>query len=109
MELKKKKEYGEWMVVSRRKPNSKMRFKHLPVEQSQTGEASSEPSSISRPRVVDQNKRDGKRKASHMQPTASINEVSMSFTSNLNKPNRGKGTKGVSSRTKTNQKVVNLV
>ena len=79
------------------------------MEQSQTGEASSEYSSLAGHRVADQYKREGKRKATHTQPVVSISEVSKSSTSNLNKTNRGKGAKGLSSRAKVNQKAISIV
>nr|POE64222.1 hypothetical protein CFP56_67667 [Quercus suber] len=108
-ELDKTKDYGEWMVVNRRKPNGRMRAKQHALEQSLTCEASSEHNVTARPRVADQSTREGKRKAAHTQSAASISEVSKPLTSNLSKPNRGKGTKVMHSRANTNQKVINLV
>ena len=97
------------MVVSQPKPNGKMRTKQQALEQSQTGEASSKHSSLAMPRVANQSKQEGKRKATHRQPVVSISETSKTYTSNLNKSNLGKGAKGTSSRDKVNQKAKDIV
>ena len=58
-------DYGEWMVVSRRKTNNKTRNKQHSLELSQSMEPSPMQTSIAKPRVAVQSRKDGKRKALH--------------------------------------------
>ena len=61
-------EYGEWMVVNRRKPNSRMRTMKQPQVMSQTAEVQLTQASIAaipELSVAGQNRRDGKRKTLH--------------------------------------------
>ncbi|KAF3975669.1 hypothetical protein CMV_001084 [Castanea mollissima] len=108
-ELNRKEDYGGMDGVSRRKPSGKMRVKLQAVVQSHMGETSLEHSYLVRTRVVEQSNRDGKRKATNMQPVASVSEPSKTSTSNPNKLNMGKGAKGKSSSAKAKQKAISLV
>ena len=74
-EKNKLEDYGEWMVVSRRKSKGRMVSRPQQLDQSQMSEVSSKASSIAMPRVAEQYKRDGKSKATHTQPVMSYREI----------------------------------
>lgn len=95
-------DYGEWMVVSRRKTNNKTRNKQHSLEMSQSMEPSPTQTSIAEPRVAVQSRKDGKRKALHTQPVVSQRETYKTAMSNHSQPILGKGAKGKGVRPKTN-------
>nr|POF10457.1 hypothetical protein CFP56_04682 [Quercus suber] len=78
-------------------------------DQSQTSEVIPEASSIATPKVAEQYKRDGKRKATHTQPGTSQWETSKTLKSNQFRGNLGKGAKVAGFRSKTNQRAKGVV
>ncbi|XP_030931240.1 uncharacterized protein LOC115957160 [Quercus lobata] len=102
-------EYGEWMVVNRRKGDNRAR----PVQQvqtvSHTADVQMTQSSIAttaEPSVASMSRKDGKRKSLHTQPVVSQREMATSNHSQL-KSGKGAKNKGISSR--TNQKATKSV
>ena len=105
-------EYGEWMVVNRRKNNNRTWSMQRAQVMSQTADVQLTQASIAtipEPSVAGQNRRDGKRKTLHTQPVVSQKETNMMGMSNLNQPKIGKSAKSKGVRAKTNQKATNSV
>ena len=102
---KSQEDYGEWMVVSRKKVNSKTKpVQHLlemnhtaNVQLTQTSSATAAKS-----RVAGQYGRNGKRKALHTQSAMSQKETNVMAMSSQSQPKIGKGTKDKGVRAKSN-------
>nr|POE77266.1 uncharacterized protein CFP56_29768 [Quercus suber] len=89
--------YGEWMVVSRRKIINKARsIQRSPVlSQASDNAVMQVPNaSMDEPKMAVQSRRESKRKSPHTQPVTSLVESSRKAMSNLRHPNIGKGAKG---------------
>ncbi|KAK7848986.1 putative mediator of rna polymerase ii transcription subunit 37c [Quercus suber] len=88
--------YGEWMVVSRRKTLNKAKsIQRSPVLSQASDNSMTQDSNVSMDvsKVAVQSRRDSKRKSPHTQPVASQVESFRKATSNLSHPNFGKGAK----------------
>nr|POF04931.1 hypothetical protein CFP56_45072 [Quercus suber] len=104
--------YGEWMVVSRRKTLNKAKsIQRSPVLSQASDNTTTQDSngSMDVSKVAEQSRRDSKRKSPHTQPVASQVESYRKATSNLSHPNVGKGAKGKGVRTKASQRVTDLI
>nr|POE56127.1 hypothetical protein CFP56_63273 [Quercus suber] len=104
--------YGEWMVVSRRKTLNKAKsIQRSPVLSQASDNSMTQDSNVSMDvsKVAVQSRRDSKRKSPHTQPVASQVESFRKATSNLSHPNFGKGAKGKGVHTKVSQKVTDLI
>ena len=102
-------EYGEWMVVNRRKGNNRARSVQRVQTVSHTADVQMTQSSIAttaEPSVASMSRRDGKRKSLHTQPVVSQREMATSNHSPL-KSGKGAKNKGISS--KTNQKATKSI
>nr|POF23677.1 uncharacterized protein CFP56_77213 [Quercus suber] len=104
---KSQQEYGEWMVVNRRKnfnrarPRQSVQGKSFSAEVQLTQTAFA---ATAEPSVVSQSRREGKRKALHTQPVVAQKETNVTATSNLNQLKVGKGPKSKGVRAKASQK-----
>ncbi|KAK9994007.1 hypothetical protein SO802_023710 [Lithocarpus litseifolius] len=78
----KKEDYGDWMVVSRRKPSNKNTAKLIGLGVSYTAESSQAPSCNSGSRMLGHDKTEGKRKACHLMPSDKLRGADKTFTSN---------------------------
>nr|POE44640.1 hypothetical protein CFP56_77027 [Quercus suber] len=97
-------DYGEWMVVTRRKPKDRMVNRPQQTNQSQTSEVSPDASSIATPRMAEQGKREGKRKATHTQLGMPQWETGKTAESSQYRGHLEKGAKSAGFRAKTNQR-----
>nr|POF19021.1 hypothetical protein CFP56_26451 [Quercus suber] len=105
-------EYGEWMVVNKRKNSSRTRPMQSAQGRSYSAEAQLTQTSLAantEPSAEGQSRREGKRKVLHTQPIVSQKENSVIATSNLNQSKGGKGVKNKGIRAKTHQKAMGLV
>ena len=105
-------DYGEWMVVSRKKVNSKAKSVQRSLVMNQMAKEQLMQTSLAttaKPSVAGQNSKSGKRKALHTQTVVSQRETNVMAMSILNKPKLGKGAKDKGVRAKMNQKATNLV
>nr|POE55247.1 hypothetical protein CFP56_02244 [Quercus suber] len=89
----KQEKYGAWMVVNRRKPLCKASAKPLMHEGSDLAKSTQRVGVMPTPRVVDQEKKEGKRKANHLQPMVSHKEVEKTTMSNCGISGSGKSSK----------------
>ena len=109
---KSQEDYGEWMVVSRKKVNSKAKFVQCSPVMNQTAEEQLTQTSLAttaKPSVAGQNSKSGKRKALHTQNVVSQRETNVMAMSILSKPKLGKSAKDKGVHAKMNQKATNLV
>ena len=102
---KSQQEYGEWMVVNRRKVNNRTRPLQRDQEMSQTASIQLTQTSVATTverSVASLSRRDGKRKSLQTQPIVSQRETNMMATSSHSQPKIGKGAKSKGMRAKTN-------
>ena len=109
---KSQEDYGEWMVVSRKKVNSKTKPVQHSLEMNHTADVQltqTSSATAAKSRVAGQYGRNGKRKALHTQSAMSQKETNVMAMSSQSQPKIGKGTKDKGVRAQSNQKVTNLV
>ena len=100
-------DYGEWMVVTRKKVSNRTKPLHRPlvmdnladVQQTQMSSAS-----VTKSKGTGQSERSGKRKTLHTQNTVALKETNVMAKSSQNLPKIGKSTKDKGTRTNSFQK-----
>lgn len=101
--------YGDWMVVSRHKLPNKTKAKILGLKMSNTAKSSQAPSSNADSRTLGHNKKEGKRKASHLMPREMLKEADETSRSSQGKSGATKSVGDIEANGKTKQKANNLV
>ena len=105
-------DYGEWMVVSRRKSHKNTKpVQNYPEKKLSVEEPLSQMSlaSTAKPFVAGQNSKNGKRKVLHTQSVVSQKETNVMATSSISKSKMGKSAKDKGMHASLNQKRTSLV
>ena len=97
------------MVVFRRKPLNKTKAKLLGPEMSNSVESPQTPSSNSNSRMLGHDKKEGKRKASHLLPRETLKEANKTSRSSRGKTVATKSVGDAEANGKAKQKANNLV
>ena len=104
---KSQEDYGEWMVVSRKKVSNRAKPMHKPLVMDNMADVQPtqmSSASVTKSKGMGQSERSGKRKALHTQHTVSQKETNVMAKSSQNLPKIGKGTKDKGVRANSFQK-----